>query len=466
MPRKIPRFIFSPPQEETRRKIPQKIPVGAAKNRPEWIQDIPVNNSIRDTTIRSCIPFSDATNLGCLVLSPADIMITAQNGSHSKLTTSTSEIISTKVPSNGAARFYGNTISHQPKYILDSGWDIEIPDGYGLFVVQPINRPDVEINTGAQLLGKKDTSKQLPIQVPIDFRQSDLPIMIRAGTPLLQLVPIHMSDLAVGYDIRSCDDERKKRAFLDFAKDMSESFYSRYVHHPPPVAKINSPVESQDPTWDSNPPSEYPDSFKINGEKMTVEVFDILEDGSNYIVPADEIITDNYKRWLFETLSIINEEQLARRMISAMGAGYMQRLNDNVQISAIDQDNIRSKEQRNMNIIRSFDRKKMGGKNPFNSTAIVFIDNKYITKMPLGYSLFHSRPFNHYQTIWKSASGLASEDIFTTPTTSPGFFFGEIGKNYQFKQGSPVTQLIPIKREHLKTEFYINKSQADMFNNT
>lgn len=70
----------------------------------------------------------------------------------------------------------------------------------------------------------------------------------------------------------------------------------------------------------------------------------------------------------------------------------------------------------------------------------------WAVKTPPGYSLLYTHPFNRFDLPFQTLTGIVDTDTFDVPVNLPFLikdnFMGKIEK------GTPIAQIIPIKREH------------------
>lgn len=76
--------------------------------------------------------------------------------------------------------------------------------------------------------------------------------------------------------------------------------------------------------------------------------------------------------------------------------------------------------------------------------------NDYVFKTPPGYSLWCTHPVNRFDLPFTTVSGFVDTDSYVIPVQFP--FFLKEGFEGIIESGTPVAQLIPIKRESWKRE--------------
>lgn len=71
-------------------------------------------------------------------------------------------------------------------------------------------------------------------------------------------------------------------------------------------------------------------------------------------------------------------------------------------------------------------------------------------KTPKGYSLLHTHPFNRFDLPFTTTSAISDNDVYYTPGAAP--FFLKKGFEGIIPAGTPIVQVIPIKRDSWKTK--------------
>lgn len=91
----------------------------------------------------------------------------------------------------------------------------------------------------------------------------------------------------------------------------------------------------------------------------------------------------------------------------------------------------------------------MGIPDGFDRNAWKLIGN-WRVKTPKGYSILYTHPFYRHDLPFFSSTGIVDSDVYDTEINIPFFlknnFYGTI------KKGTPVAQIIPIKRDSWKSE--------------
>ncbi len=85
---------------------------------------------------------------------------------------------------------------------------------------------------------------------------------------------------------------------------------------------------------------------------------------------------------------------------------------------------------------------------PFESTMPLKFINPWRIKVPEGYSVLFSQPFSRPDLPFTSFSGFVDCDRFDTTVNIPFVWTGPIG-TFVLPAGTPIAQMIPIKRDTL-----------------
>jgi hypothetical protein len=91
--------------------------------------------------------------------------------------------------------------------------------------------------------------------------------------------------------------------------------------------------------------------------------------------------------------------------------------------------------------------------------------NKWLIKTPPGYSCLFVKPFNRLETRFEIIAGIVDTDKYVNVINFP-FILHQRKKQFLIKQGEPMVQVIPFKRESWKiwTGFYLEKLHTETLN--
>lgn len=85
---------------------------------------------------------------------------------------------------------------------------------------------------------------------------------------------------------------------------------------------------------------------------------------------------------------------------------------------------------------------------PFEDVAALKFINPWRVKVPQGYSVLFTAPFNHVGLPFTSFSGLVDCDRFETNVNIP-FLWRQGSGDVTLEAGTPIAQMIPIRRDAL-----------------
>ena len=94
---------------------------------------------------------------------------------------------------------------------------------------------------------------------------------------------------------------------------------------------------------------------------------------------------------------------------------------------------------------------------PFAQTVPLKFVNPWRIKVPEGYSVLFQQPSNHAELPYQCFTGLVDCDRFATTINFPFLWTGGPGE-FQLPAGSPMIQLVPIRRDTLVKEWRVRSS--------
>lgn len=198
--------------------IPEPQP--ARKFLPDWFKNLPPyvegGGRVYNSTIKRCAPFLDAMSIGWVIPLAADVEFVT-NDDASGVTyrwTHYREM----VQNHGQAQVAGHPDNPKPPMKFLNWWIMRVPKDYSLLFVPPLNRPDPRFEC---ISGLVDADNYLEfINFPFFFKQPNYTGLVKQGTPLVQVIPIHRSMLTREFTVRTIEDAditeidgtRRKRA--------------------------------------------------------------------------------------------------------------------------------------------------------------------------------------------------------------------------------------------------------------
>lgn len=173
--------------------IPEEYaPKPASKFVPNWYKDLDsyVNKEKKPNgaggttgTIKRCMPVFDSINAGYIIVSPADVYVSQQDG-HPYYEWANFGLIQFHSKDQAPNHPNRNNLEIYPKWI--NYWAIKTPKGYSTLFVQPFHRESVF----TILPGIVDTDTYTaPVNFPFVLNDSKFEGIIPAGTPIAQVIP-------------------------------------------------------------------------------------------------------------------------------------------------------------------------------------------------------------------------------------------------------------------------------------
>lgn len=175
--------------------IPEPYP--ARKLMPEWFKNLhqrinpdAPKGTKNNSTIKRCSPFLDALCAGWIILLAADVEITSTSGATG--VTWKCDYHRPLIETHGQAQVTGNPNSPMPPLKFINPWFIKMPPGYSMLFVPPLNRPDFRFQCFSGLVddGYMGQGALEAINFPFFFTQPNYTGILKAGTPLVQAIPI------------------------------------------------------------------------------------------------------------------------------------------------------------------------------------------------------------------------------------------------------------------------------------
>lgn len=167
-------------------------PVPSQTVLPEWYKKIDSyrnnnkkgleNNTATNATIKKCMPVFDAISAGYIILLPADVWVTIEDG-FQKFTWANYNLVQFHHEEQTITHPNSNN-QNMPKWI--NPWAIKTPKGYSTMFVQPFHRESVF----TILPGIVDTDKfNHPVNFPFVMNDTKWEGLIPQGTPIVQVIP-------------------------------------------------------------------------------------------------------------------------------------------------------------------------------------------------------------------------------------------------------------------------------------
>jgi hypothetical protein len=182
-------------------------PYPARKLMPEWYKKleprIEGKNVLTNATVKRCAPFLDAMSIGWIIPLAADIEFIS-NADATGITykwTYHRQLVENHLPGQVA----GHPEQPKPPMKFLNYWLIKVPKDYSLLFMPPLNRPDPRFECISGLVDM-DRYPEF-INFPFFFKERNYTGILKQGTPLVQVIPIHRSMITREYDVGVIEKE-------------------------------------------------------------------------------------------------------------------------------------------------------------------------------------------------------------------------------------------------------------------
>jgi hypothetical protein len=171
-----------------------KLPQPAHKFIPEWYKKTelrPFEDTPLDKSVRACMPFLEALNFGWIVPVPVDISITHSTNS-SKIKWDTE--VFNAMEKHDKPQVGGDEFPHDGEILkFNLPYMLRTPAGVSTLYMPPLNRVETRFRPFSGIV---DTDKFVnSINIPALFLDDEFEGIIKAGTPLVQIIPFRRDNL-------------------------------------------------------------------------------------------------------------------------------------------------------------------------------------------------------------------------------------------------------------------------------
>jgi uncharacterized protein DUF6065 len=207
-------------------------PVPAKSVLPAWFRHLPgidksqlsaTNNGL---TVKRCLPFVDALSAGWIV--PLAATVQLEISDEGQTVTAGWEFDRELVSNHGSFQFAGSPYEPRPPMKFHNYWTIRTPSGWSCLFLPPLNRPNgvVEVLSG---LVDTDTYRS-PVNFPFVAVAPDGVHTLEQGTPLVQVIPVRRSDVALEASIRvESEREAGERERIRRSTHAADGWYRRHA---------------------------------------------------------------------------------------------------------------------------------------------------------------------------------------------------------------------------------------------
>lgn len=168
-------------------------PIVARSAIPQWYKNQPGYNEINHPTVKRCMPIFDAMTSGYILTSPSDILVDSTNPDTLVIHASddfNGELISDHLLSQ-YDRYPIPENYHKTLLRIHPMWAVQTPTGYSSLFINPIHGGSDKLFAVAGLI---DTDNFISDGHLSFFVKDNTQFEIKAGTPLIQIIPIKRDD--------------------------------------------------------------------------------------------------------------------------------------------------------------------------------------------------------------------------------------------------------------------------------
>jgi hypothetical protein len=210
-------------------------PVPAKDYLPSWFRKLPAVDDaklgVNDTglTIKRCMPFLDAMQVGWIIPLAATVRLDIRNNGTE--VNAGWDIDRTMVSNHGAHQVRGNPWGDRPPCKFHNYWTIVTPPGWSCLFVNPINRPNPVFEV---LAGVVDTDTyRAPVHFPFFATGKDGLHVIEKGSPMVQVIPFRRdaTDLPVEIGVETVA-EGQDRARVQRSTQSETGWYRTSARDP------------------------------------------------------------------------------------------------------------------------------------------------------------------------------------------------------------------------------------------
>jgi hypothetical protein len=184
------------------RKLENEKPVPIVKTLPKWYKDADKyisDDNDKYSTFKNCVPFFDAMTAGYTHVTPCDIEFFIENNvvKHRVLDPNFEFFIEAR---NAMEQFHNPAGYYAEHFHWFPEWYPVLPDGYSLLCTMPFNRYELPFLTTSGII---DSDKaKMAGRIPF-FLKEGFTGVIKAGTPIAQLIPIKREEWKAEYQYPS-----------------------------------------------------------------------------------------------------------------------------------------------------------------------------------------------------------------------------------------------------------------------
>ena len=203
-------------------------PIPAVLGLPDWFKNLPQNATSPNLqgkylTIKKCPPVIDAMTYGFLMPLVTDLKV--ENGEFSWNTGwpggEFANITRSPLGFHDSSQVAGTPFHDDDQFIIkfNNFWTIQLPPGYSMLVLHPINRDDLPFRAISGLVDC-DRYHDTFVQFPVRWVDPSFNGVLSKGTPVVQCLPVKRENWSLQF--ASMNEAEKQRAY-EIGQDVSGS---------------------------------------------------------------------------------------------------------------------------------------------------------------------------------------------------------------------------------------------------
>jgi hypothetical protein len=192
-------------------------PIPAVAGLPDWFKALPQKAAAHSLpgenfTIKKCPPVIDAMTYGFLMPLSADLKL--ENGEFSWQTDwpggEFANISRSPISFHDSGQVAGTPFFDEDQFVIkfNSFWTIQLPPGYSVLIMHPINRDDLPFRA---LSGLVDSDRYFEafMQFPARWVDPNFNGVLPKGTPVVQCLPVKRESWSLQFDAMTEAEKQK-----------------------------------------------------------------------------------------------------------------------------------------------------------------------------------------------------------------------------------------------------------------
>jgi hypothetical protein len=204
-------------------------PYPATKNMPDWYKSASSELSeehLGGNNVASCVPFFDSLTTGWIIPVPVDIEVSIDKETNHMNFDWESDIEFVDAHSRETLTKHFPD-DHKLALQIYHKWAWAVPDGYSVLMTEPFNRMETRWKA---MTGMVDADEYMgPVNGSLIWQDFEYEGIIKAGTPLFQVIPFKRDSLITEGRVRERTDEEELEVTRTTNKVLNKNHY--YKNH-------------------------------------------------------------------------------------------------------------------------------------------------------------------------------------------------------------------------------------------